>query len=162
MGRLHYIYKLLRIEFMAPKWIMVDAVIRQENALTMHVLQSVSINEFLKPADGEKYGRPTAGRGRGGRGRGRGERGGGGGFRGGFSGRADSNADHAAPAPCIEDPGQFPLNEAILRAQAKYPLRVASEKKFRKLSSVLFGCPLRVASEKAWGLSARGVYDSKS
>lgn len=43
----------------------------------LFLLQSVSINEFLKPAEGEKYAAPTSGRGRGGgRGRGRGERGG--------------------------------------------------------------------------------------
>lgn len=67
-------------------------------------LQSVSINEFLKPAEGDKY----AGRGgrSGGRGRGRN---GGGGFRGGFSGRSGNNTGYAASAPCIEDPGQFPL-----------------------------------------------------
>ncbi|CAL0302876.1 unnamed protein product [Lupinus luteus] len=57
--------------------------------------KSVSINEFLKPAEGESYYNP-GGRGRG---RGRGARGGGG-FRG--------NAANNAPAPSIEDPGHFP------------------------------------------------------
>ncbi|KAK7277166.1 hypothetical protein RIF29_18317 [Crotalaria pallida] len=61
--------------------------------------KSVSINEFLKPAEGERFYNPG---GRGGRGRGRG--GGGGGFRGGYSGNASINV----PAPAIEDPGQFP------------------------------------------------------
>ncbi|OIV98711.1 hypothetical protein TanjilG_24882 [Lupinus angustifolius] len=57
--------------------------------------KSVSINEFLKPAEGESYYNP-GGRGRG---RGRGGRGG-----SGFRGNANSNA----PAPSIEDPGHFP------------------------------------------------------
>ncbi|KAK4769760.1 hypothetical protein SAY87_030292 [Trapa incisa] len=62
--------------------------------------KSVSINEFLKPAEGERYYSP-GGRGRG-RGRGRGPRegGGGGGFDGGYR--------SSAAAPKIEDPGQFP------------------------------------------------------
>ncbi|RWR87168.1 aspartate, glycine, lysine and serine-rich-like protein [Cinnamomum micranthum f. kanehirae] len=67
--------------------------------------KSVSINEFLKPAEGDKYG----GRGGRGGGRGRGRGGGGGGFRGGFSGRSGNDTGYAASAPCIEDPGQFPL-----------------------------------------------------
>ena len=55
-------------------------------------MQSVSINEFLKPADGsDGYYR------RGGRGRGRG--------RGGYGGGYGMN--HAS-APSIEDPNQFP------------------------------------------------------
>ncbi|OIW18821.1 hypothetical protein TanjilG_25264 [Lupinus angustifolius] len=54
--------------------------------------KSVSINEFLKPAEGERY--------YGGRGRGRGR----GGSRGGYSGNVSRNV----PAPAIEDPGQFP------------------------------------------------------
>lgn len=53
----------------------------------------MSINEFLKPADGEKHYNPGRGRGRG-----RGPRGG---YGGGFE---SSNAR----APAIEDPGQFP------------------------------------------------------
>lgn len=61
------------------------------------IKKAVSINEFLKPAEGEKY--YTGGRGRG-RGRG-GERGG---FRGGYSGAYASYAE----APSIEDPRQFP------------------------------------------------------
>ncbi len=59
--------------------------------------KSLSINEFLKPAEGERH---YGGRGRGGRGRG--PRGGGGGgfnYGGGMS---------YAEAPSIEDPGQFP------------------------------------------------------
>ncbi|KAF7845039.1 RGG repeats nuclear RNA binding protein A-like [Senna tora] len=54
--------------------------------------KSVSINEFLKPAEGERYYS-------GGRGRGRGR-----GSRGGFGGNLSSNVR----APSIEDPGQFP------------------------------------------------------
>ncbi|XP_059640483.1 RGG repeats nuclear RNA binding protein A-like [Cornus florida] len=57
--------------------------------------KSVSINEFLKPAEGERYYSP-GGRGRG---RGRGPRG------GGFSGR---NMVNNVAAPSIEDVGQFP------------------------------------------------------
>ncbi|EXC02062.1 hypothetical protein L484_024026 [Morus notabilis] len=56
--------------------------------------KSLSINEFLKPAEGERYYTP------GGRGRGRG-RGSRGGYGGGYS---SSNV----AAPSIEDPGQFP------------------------------------------------------
>ncbi|KAF8388493.1 hypothetical protein HHK36_027165 [Tetracentron sinense] len=66
------------------------------------VRKSVTIKEFLKPAEGENYIWPTA-RGRGGRGRGRVERGG---HREGFLGLPGIKA---APAPCIEDPDQFPL-----------------------------------------------------
>ncbi|XP_020238236.1 RGG repeats nuclear RNA binding protein A [Cajanus cajan] len=57
--------------------------------------KSVSINEFLKPPEGESYYNP-GGRGRG-RGRGRGAR-------GGYGGYATANIS----APSIEDPGQFP------------------------------------------------------
>lgn len=57
--------------------------------------QSLSINEFLKPAEGERYYSPG---GRGGRGRGRG-------MRGGYNSGHRMN-DMAAPA--IEDVGQFP------------------------------------------------------
>ncbi|KAJ4950986.1 hypothetical protein NE237_027818 [Protea cynaroides] len=54
----------------------------------------LSINEFLKPAEGERYYSPGGRRGgRGGRGR------------GGFSGGGTSNN---VMAPSIEDPGQFP------------------------------------------------------
>ncbi|PPD99940.1 hypothetical protein GOBAR_DD03040 [Gossypium barbadense] len=56
--------------------------------------KSVSINEFLKPAEGERYYNPS-GRGRG---RGRGSRGFGGG-----------NAARDVAAPSIEDPGHFPI-----------------------------------------------------
>ncbi len=60
---------------------------------TFSFLQAQSINEFLKPAEGESYYRP------GGRGRGRGRgRGNGGGY-GGIS---------SVSAPSIEDVGQFP------------------------------------------------------
>ncbi|XP_058737536.1 RGG repeats nuclear RNA binding protein A-like [Vicia villosa] len=59
--------------------------------------KSVSINEFLKPAEGEGYYNQG---GRGGRGRSRGTRGGFGGFRG--------NSTSNVPAPSIEDPGHFP------------------------------------------------------
>ncbi|KAI4377929.1 hypothetical protein MLD38_015482 [Melastoma candidum] len=59
--------------------------------------KSVSINEFLKPADGERYYNPS---GRGGRGRGRGSRGG---YNGGSGGGV-----YNVPAPSIEDPGHFP------------------------------------------------------
>lgn len=58
--------------------------------------KSLSINEFLKPAEGERYYNP-GGRGRGGRGRG----GRGGGYAGG-SGFSN------VPAPKIEDPSHFP------------------------------------------------------
>ncbi|CAA0813552.1 Hyaluronan / mRNA binding family [Striga hermonthica] len=54
--------------------------------------KSVSINEFLKPAEGERYNA-------GGRGRGRGR-----GFRGGYGGGNTSNPGGLS----IEDPGQFP------------------------------------------------------
>ncbi|KAL8495686.1 hypothetical protein ACS0TY_019705 [Phlomoides rotata] len=56
--------------------------------------KSVSINEFLKPADGERYYSP------GGRGRGRWR-----GPRGGYNGVSETSN---ARAPAIEDPGQFP------------------------------------------------------
>lgn len=75
-------------------------------------LQSVSINEFLKPAEGERYIGPSSGRGRGsgGRGRGRGDRGG---YRGGYSGRGGHDA---ATALHFEDPAQFPLLGAAAKA----------------------------------------------
>lgn len=60
------------------------------------VRKAVSINEFLKPAEGEKY--YSGGRGRG---RGRGERGG---FRGSYSGGYANYPE----APSIEDPRHFP------------------------------------------------------
>ncbi|GMJ06091.1 HYALURONAN/mRNA BINDING FAMILY PROTEIN [Hibiscus trionum] len=56
------------------------------------IKKAVSINEFLKPAEGERYYGP-------GRGRGRGR-----GARGGYGGNTASNV----PAPSIEDPGHFP------------------------------------------------------
>ncbi|URE32273.1 plasminogen activator inhibitor 1 RNA-binding protein [Musa troglodytarum] len=61
--------------------------------------KSLSINEFLKPAEGGRYYSP-GGRGRG---RGRGDRGP---LRGSYGGGGSSFA--AASAPSIEDPGQFP------------------------------------------------------
>ncbi|KAG9151149.1 hypothetical protein Leryth_002725 [Lithospermum erythrorhizon] len=54
------------------------------------ILKSLSINEFLKPAEGQTYHRP------GGRGRGRGQ------------GRGDRNYNNNVKAPSIEDVGQFP------------------------------------------------------
>jgi plasminogen activator inhibitor 1 RNA-binding protein len=57
--------------------------------------KSLSINEFLKPAEGERY---YGGRGRG---RGRGERGG---FRGGYNGGYRA----PPPAPAIQDKSEFP------------------------------------------------------
>lgn len=81
---------------------MQDCCCSEENIISVAVLslyfidlQTQSITEFLKPADGESYYR--GGRGRGGRG-GRG--------RGGFGGNGGSN--YSAPAPKIEDVGQFP------------------------------------------------------
>ncbi|XP_068634306.1 RGG repeats nuclear RNA binding protein A-like isoform X2 [Aristolochia californica] len=66
---------------------------RKENAdKEEKAKKSLSINEFLKPAEGESY--------YGGRGRGRGGRG----FRAGYAGGNSLNV----PAPSIEDPGQFP------------------------------------------------------
>ncbi|PKA60931.1 hypothetical protein AXF42_Ash006566 [Apostasia shenzhenica] len=70
--------------------------------------KSLSINEFLKPAEGERYGRggssSSGGRG-GGRGRGRG------GLRGGFSERLGS-----ALSVSIEDDNQFPVLGAVVKA----------------------------------------------
>ncbi|ONK79108.1 uncharacterized protein A4U43_C01F3020 [Asparagus officinalis] len=60
------------------------------------VKKSLSINEFLKPAEGERY----YGRGRG---RGRGDRGP---LQGGYGGGGGGGV--FASAPAIEDPGQFP------------------------------------------------------
>lgn len=57
----------------------------------------MSINEFLKPAEGERFYSP------GGRGRGRGR-----GSRGGFGGSSRSNVGYGAGAPAIEDQQQFP------------------------------------------------------
>lgn len=67
-----------------------DALDKEEKAK-----KAVSINEFLKPADGEAY-YPRGGRGRG-RGRGRG-----GGSRGGYGGY------QSEAAPAIEDTAEFP------------------------------------------------------
>ncbi|KAL2548050.1 Hyaluronan/mRNA binding family [Forsythia ovata] len=66
--------------------------------------KSVSINEFLKPAEGENYYRP-GGRGRGrGRGRGSGSGSGSGSGRGGYTGNSMNNVQ----APSIKDAGHFP------------------------------------------------------
>lgn len=62
--------------------------------------KSVSINEFLRSAEGEKLYSP------GGRGRGRGRGSRGGGFGGGFN--ANNGMNYNVVAPRIEDPGQFP------------------------------------------------------
>ena len=73
-----------------------DALKKKENAeRDERAKKSLTINEFLKPAEGERY---YGGRGRG---RGRGDRGG---FRGGYGG------GHRAPpaAPAIQDQNQFP------------------------------------------------------
>ncbi|KQK09524.1 RGG repeats nuclear RNA binding protein A [Brachypodium distachyon] len=59
--------------------------------------KSVSINEFLKPAEGERY--------YGGRGRGRGGRGDRGGFRGGYGG---GGYQRGPAAPSIQDQAEFP------------------------------------------------------
>lgn len=72
---------------------------KKENAdREERVKKALSINEFLKPAEGERN-HNTGGRGRG---RGRGDRGP---FRGNFGGGSVSNP----VAPAIEDPGQFPM-----------------------------------------------------
>ena len=62
-------------------------------------MKSLSIKEFLKPAEGERYYNPGRGRGRG---RGRGDRGG---FYGGYNG---NGGRRQAAAPVIEDQAQFP------------------------------------------------------
>ncbi|KAJ4870151.1 Hyaluronan / mRNA binding family [Raphanus sativus] len=79
--------------------------------------KSLSINEFLKPANGERYrggggyrggreGRGGRGPREGGEGRGRGPRGGG--ADGGENQRAAAAPKRVAPAPKIEDAAQFP------------------------------------------------------
>uniref|UniRef100_A0A0E0DU70 Hyaluronan/mRNA-binding protein domain-containing protein n=1 Tax=Oryza meridionalis TaxID=40149 RepID=A0A0E0DU70_9ORYZ len=74
-----------------------DALKKKENAeRDERAKKSVSINEFLKPAEGERY---YGGRGRG---RGRGDRGG---FRGGYG---EGHRSAAPPAPEIKDQSQFP------------------------------------------------------
>ncbi|KAL0928464.1 hypothetical protein M5K25_000348 [Dendrobium thyrsiflorum] len=67
--------------------------------------KSQSINEFLKPADGERYRVSTSSRGRGGRGRGRG---------GGYV--SDYPSQAAATAPPLEDPTHFPILGAAAKA----------------------------------------------
>lgn len=64
--------------------------------------KSVSINEFLRPTEGEEYYSSASRRGRG-RGRGRSDHGG---YRGGFGGTYNTSRQDLAPS--IEDPGQFP------------------------------------------------------
>ncbi|XP_040380170.1 RGG repeats nuclear RNA binding protein A-like [Oryza brachyantha] len=74
-----------------------DALKKKENAeREERAKKSVSINEFLKPAEGERF---YGGRGRG---RGRGDRGG---FRGGYG---EGHRYAAPPAPEIKDQSQFP------------------------------------------------------
>ncbi|KAG8086186.1 hypothetical protein GUJ93_ZPchr0010g10970 [Zizania palustris] len=74
-----------------------DSLKKKENAeRDEHAKKSVSINEFLKPAEGERY---YGGRGRG---RGRGDRGG---FRGGY---VEGHRSAPPPAPEIRDQFQFP------------------------------------------------------
>lgn len=71
---------------------------RRENAeKEERAKKAMSINEFLKPADGDRYYNPS-GRGRG---RGRGDRGS---FRGGYAGAGPASPN----APSIADQGQFP------------------------------------------------------
>ncbi|KAH0450964.1 hypothetical protein IEQ34_021656 [Dendrobium chrysotoxum] len=71
---------------------------RRENAeKEERAKKAMSINEFLKPADGDRYYSPS-GRGRG---RGRGDRGS---FRGGYAGAGPASPN----APSIADQGQFP------------------------------------------------------
>ncbi|KAL6851646.1 hypothetical protein ACP4OV_020210 [Aristida adscensionis] len=73
-----------------------DALKKKENAeREERAKKSVSINEFLKPAEGERF---YGGRGRG---RGRGDRGG---FRGGYN----EGYHRAPPAPAIQDQSEFP------------------------------------------------------
>lgn len=75
-----------------------EALKKKENAeREERAKKSVSINEFLKPAEGERY---YGGRGRGGRGRG--DRGG---FRGGYGG---GGYQGPPAAPEIQDQNQFP------------------------------------------------------
>jgi plasminogen activator inhibitor 1 RNA-binding protein len=69
-----------------------DAAEKEERAK-----KSVSINEFLKPAESERY-NGSGGRGRGGRGRGPRE---------GF-GSGGRNMSYNIAAPAIDDVGQFP------------------------------------------------------
>lgn len=76
-----------------------EAARRRDAEKEERIRKSISINEFLKPAEGENY-YSSGGRGRG-RGRGRGDRGGF--LRGGYDG---GNAGQSKPR--IEDPGQFP------------------------------------------------------
>ncbi|KAI5066057.1 hypothetical protein GOP47_0019310 [Adiantum capillus-veneris] len=66
--------------------------------------KNVSINEFLRPAEGEQYHGYRRGRDRGGRERGPNERGEG--YKGGFGGYSTSGQQDTAPR--IEDPSQFP------------------------------------------------------
>lgn len=75
-----------------------DALKKKENAeRDERAKKSVSINEFLKPAEGERF--------YGGRGRGRGR----GGDRGGFRGGAGGGGYRGPPAaPAIQDQNQFP------------------------------------------------------
>ncbi|XP_020590008.1 RGG repeats nuclear RNA binding protein A-like isoform X2 [Phalaenopsis equestris] len=71
--------------------------------------KSQSINEFLKPADGERYnlrGGAAASRGHGGRGRGR----------GGYISDYPRQATASVAAPSLEDPAHFPILGAAAKA----------------------------------------------
>ncbi|KAF3599358.1 hypothetical protein F2Q69_00033348 [Brassica cretica] len=71
--------------------------------------KSLSINEFLKPANGERYrGGYRGGRGRGPRGADEGGRGPRGGAEGGRGPKGGADRKAAAPAPKIEDAAHFP------------------------------------------------------
>ena len=79
--------------------------------ILMFFLQSMNINEFLKPAVPARGGRGRGrGRERGGQGEFRGERGG----RGEFLGRRPQVED--IPAPSIVDPQQFPVLGGAIKA----------------------------------------------
>ncbi|KVH91255.1 hypothetical protein Ccrd_006728 [Cynara cardunculus var. scolymus] len=77
---------------------------KSSDDIFVKLVTSLSINEFLKPAEGERYYTP------GGRGRGRGPRGGGGGGGGGgrFNQGGGGSSSYAPEAPKIEDPSHFP------------------------------------------------------
>ncbi|KAL4567241.1 hypothetical protein LXL04_022818 [Taraxacum kok-saghyz] len=71
--------------------------------------KSLSINEFLKPAEGERYYSPSGGRGRGrGGARGGGAGGSGGGRFNQGGGGGGGGSSYAPEAPKIEDPSHFP------------------------------------------------------
>ena len=89
--------------------------------ILMFFLQSMNINEFLKPAVPARGGRGRGrGRERGGQGEFRGERGGRGEFRGERGGRGEFLGRRPQvediPAPSIEDPQQFPVLGGAIKA----------------------------------------------